>query len=408
MAQILAPSTAGKEKSRQRITKIPVVREPVITCHAGEAEALGAAAQKLKTSTGGYMSISAIPRKIEEISAQWLENVLRGSLFAGSIESLTYQSIEGGYTGLNYRVFLSTSDQGALTIFVKFAIGDSYNTKSTSNMNRFQTIARNEIRFYREIANEIQTPTPRCLFSAYDNDNSLLILEDLGNGRLPNNREKLTENQLSQIAASMASFHRHFWQNPRLESMDWIETRFSSKRNQDEEIQAFQNSSLIFVNRFKSHLSTDQLDLFNKVPFEYPRLKTAVVSPPLTLTHGDWTPANLVWKESENKAYVVDWAGICKGSYLWDMIKFLDFELNDEILGIFLNSYSKSLNRDRTLVEFNDLCAKFCLAQAWYLCGTVEFIAGIKEEHLHDLGTEWIWEFVNNQQIFSHLSMKII
>ncbi len=213
------------------------------------------------------MSISAIPRKIEEISARWLENVFRGSLFTGRIESLTYQSIEGGYTGLNYRVFLSTSDQGALTLFVKFPIGDSYNTKSASNMNRFQAIARNEIRFYREIANEIQLPTPRCLFSAYDNDNSLLILEDLGNGQIPNNREELKENQLSQIAASMASFHRHFWQNPRLESLDWIGTRFSSKRNPDEEIKAFQNSSLIFANRFKSHLSTEQLGVINKVAF---------------------------------------------------------------------------------------------------------------------------------------------
>src|SRR5512138_2491554 len=88
---------------------------------------LGAAAQKSKASTGGYMSMAVIPRKIEEISAQWLENVLSGSLFTGSIESLTYESIRGGYTGLNYRVFLSTSHQGAFTVFVKFPIGDSYN-----------------------------------------------------------------------------------------------------------------------------------------------------------------------------------------------------------------------------------------------------------------------------------------
>jgi len=353
------------------------------------------------------MNTSAIPRKIEEVSAQWLENVLKGSFFRGNIESLTYESVEGGYTGLNYRVFLSTSDRGPLTIFVKFPVGNSYNTKSASNRIRFQTIARNEIRFYREIANEIQTPTPKCLFSAYDDDISLLILEDLGNGRLPNNREELKENQLSQIADSMASFHMHFWEDPRLESMDWIGARFSSKRNHDEEMQSFQNSSHIFVNRFNSHLSADQLRVIQKIASEYPRLKTAVASPPLTLTHGDWTSTNLIWKESENNAYVVDWAGICKGSYLWDMIKFLDFELDDKILGIFLNSYSKSLNRDRTLVEFDDLCTGFYLAQAWYLCGTIEFIAGIKEEYLHDPGTEWIWEFVNNQQIFSRLSMKI-
>ena len=90
------------------------------------------------------------------------------------------------------------------------------------------------------------------------------------------------------------------------------------------------------------------------------------------------------------------------------MIKFLDFELNPGILDIFLGSYTKSLNQDRMLVEFNDLCNGFHLAQAWYLCGTIEFIAGIKEEHLRDPGTEWIWEFVNNQQIFSHFSRIVL
>ena len=193
-----------------------------------------------------------------------------------------------------------------------------------AELNFFRTIARNEIRFYREIANEIQVPTPKCLFSAYDENNSLLILEDLGNGRLPNNGEELKENQLSQIADSMASFHRHFWQDPRLESMDWIKTRFSSKRNHDEEIQSFQNSSRVFVDRFNSHLSADQLRAINKVAFEYPRLKSAVASPALTLTHGDWTSANLIWKESENR--------IC--SRLGRYIQRISFVGHDQVPGL--------------------------------------------------------------------------
>ena len=110
----------------------------------------------------------------------------------------------------------------------------------------------------------------------------------------------------------------------------------------------------------------------------------------------------------QNRAYVVDWAGICRGSCLWDVIKFLDFELNDSILGVFLHAYATRLNRDGTLFEFDDLCKTFYLAQAWYLCGTIQFIAGIRQEHLHDPGTEWIWEFVHNRQIFAHLATKMI
>ena len=354
------------------------------------------------------MSKLAIPANVGEISARWLEKMLQETLFiTGSIKSLAFEPVEGGYTGLNYRVFLSTSDQGVLTLFVKFPVGNSYNTESVDNKNHFLELAKNEIRFYQEIADESQVPTPRCLFSAIDKDNSLLILEDLGNWRLPNNRYELKDNQLSQIADSMAAFHKHFWQNPRLESMDWIKTRFAAKRNHDEEIRSFQNSSQIFVNRFKALLSTEQIQVINNIAVEYPRLKTAVMSPPLTLTHGDWTLANLVWRESESNAYVVDWAGLRKGSHLWDLIKFLDFELDDTILDIFLNAYAKTLNMDGTLVDFDDLCNRFYLAQAWYLCGTIQFIVGIKEERLHDPGTEWIWDFVKNQQIFSRLFTKI-
>jgi hypothetical protein len=354
------------------------------------------------------MNQATIPASIEEISAPWLEDVLQKSSFmAGSIGSLTFEPVEGGYTGLNYRLFLSTSDQKVLTVFAKFPVGDSYNTKSADDISRFLELAGNEIRFYREIADESQIPIPRCLFSACDNDNSLLILEDLGNGRLPSNRHELKENQLSQIADSMAAFHKHFWETPRLESLDWIKTRFAAERNHEEEIQSFQIASHIFVNRFKSHLSTDQMRVVSKVASEYPRLKTAVASPPLTLTHGDWTSANLVWRETVSNAYVVDWAGIQKGSYLWDIMKFLDFELDEKVLGTFLSTYSKTLNSDVTLVESDDLYKEFFLAQAWYLCGTIEFIAGIREEFLNDPGTEWIWEFANNRKIFSHLYTRI-
>ncbi len=190
------------------------------------------------------MTKAVIPTMVEEISAQWLENLLRkNSFIAGSIDSLTFEPVEGGYTGLNYRLFLSTSDQGPLTVFVKFPVGNSYNTKSVDNINRFQELARNEIRFYQEIADESQIPIPRCIFSASDEDNSLLILEDLGNCRLPSNRHELKENQLSRIADSMAAFHKHFWENPRLESLDWIQTRFAAKRDYEEEIQSFQSAS---------------------------------------------------------------------------------------------------------------------------------------------------------------------
>ncbi len=142
------------------------------------------------------------------------------------------------------------------------------------------------------------------------------------------------------------------------------------------------------------------MHVISKIAFDYPQLKTAVASPPLTLTHGDWTSANLVWRESENNAYVIDWASLCKGSYLWDIIKFLDFELDEKVLDIFLNTYSKTLNGDVTLVEFDDLYKEFYLSQAWYLCGTIQFIAGIKEEYRRDPGTEWMWEFVNNKNSF--------
>ena len=365
-------------------------------------------AAQLLLLVGGQIIKADIPANINEISAPWLENVLQKSAFiAGHIDSLTFEVVEGGYTGLNYRLFISTSEQKALTVFAKFPVGNSYNTKSADNKGRFLELARNEIRFYREIANQSQIPIPRCLYSASGEDNSLLILEDLGNSRLTDNRHELQENQLSQIAVSMATFHKHFWGNQRLESLDWVTTRFAAKRNYEEEIQSFQRASHLFVNQFKSHLSSDQIHVIGKIAFEYPRLKTAVASPPLTLTHGDWTSANLIWRESDNKVYVIDWAGLRKGSYLWDIIKFLDFEMDKKVLDTFLNAYAKTLNGNLTLVEFNDLYKAFFLAQAWYLCGTIEFIAGIKEEFLHDPGTQWIWEFVNNKKAFSHLYTKL-
>ena len=89
----------------------------------------------------------------------------------------------------------------------------------------------------------------------------------------------------------MAAFHERFWQDPGLGSMDWLQTRFSSTRDHDGEIASFRKASDVFVDRFGADLSTEQIRVIGNAAPEYPRQKTAVVSPPLTLSHGDWTTA---------------------------------------------------------------------------------------------------------------------
>ena len=348
------------------------------------------------------MENTIIPAKIEDISVQWLEKTLNNN--HGNIISLTYETVEGGYTGLNYRLFLTYKEGVVNTVFVKFPIGNSYNTKSSDNKEHFLAVARKEIRFYQEIASECQIPIPKCLFSAFDNENSLLILEDLGKNVLPYSRQDMNESHIIQIADSMATFHKKFWQNPRLESLDWINKLFDKKKENYEKIRSFEKASQIFINRFRSNLSNEQICIILNIVSKYPRLVSVLESPPETLIHGDWTSSNLILRESDDKVYIVDWAGLYKGSYLWDMMKFLEFELNEKILYNFIKSYSKRLNDGGVLVEFDDLCRNFYIAQAWYICGTIEFIAGIKEEYLHDPGTEWMWKFVENEELFKHLS----
>jgi len=342
-----------------------------------------------------------IPAKIEDISIQWLEKTLNKN--HEPIESLTYETVEGGYTGLNYRLFLTNKEGVINTVFVKFPIGNSYNTKSSDNKEHFLAVARKEIRFYQEIASECQIPIPQCLFSAFDNEKSLLILEDLGKNLLPYSRQDINESQIIQIADSMAAFHKKFWQNPRLESLDWINKLFGNKKDNNEKMRSFEKASQIFTNRFRSCLSKEQISIILNITTKYPGLVSVLESPPATLIHGDWTLSNLILRESDNKIYIVDWAGLYKGSYLWDMMKFLEFELDEKILNIFIESYSKRLNDGGVLVDIDDLFRNFYLAQAWYICGTIEFIAGIKEEYLHDPGTEWMWKFAKNEELFKHL-----
>jgi Ser/Thr protein kinase RdoA (MazF antagonist) len=206
----------------------------------------------------------------------------------------------------------------------------------------------------------------------------------------------------------MAAFHAHFWHRSRLDALDWVDTRFSPEQDDAEETESFRDASRVFVQLFRSDLSEEQTLLINRIGAEYTRLKRAVADGPLTLTHGDWTRANLVWHEAKEITYVVDWAGICKGSFVWDIIKFLDFELDEEVVGAFLGAYSESLNRDKPLLGLQAIRSRFHLAQAWYVCGTIAFIASIKEEHLRDPGTEWIREFVSNRQVFAHLLSRLV
>ena len=87
----------------------------------------------------------------------------------------------------------------------------------------------NEVRFYREIRDELDIETPQVFASHFDPPTGRfgLLLEDLTarGARFPSALEPVSLAELRSILGNLAALHAHFWDSPRFAAeLSWVPT----------------------------------------------------------------------------------------------------------------------------------------------------------------------------------------
>lgn len=81
--------------------------------------------------------------------------------------------------------------------------------------------------FYKNIAKESHIRTPHCYYGAFDEEtgNSLLLLEDLQGGYFGEMINGVSGEKAEFVIEHLVPFHVTWWENPDLQSMEWVPTQ---------------------------------------------------------------------------------------------------------------------------------------------------------------------------------------
>ena len=276
-----------------------------------------------------------IPAGPEALTAEWLSHALRqtGTIANATVRSFDTEMIaEGvGLMGQVARVSLQydgTEPGAPRALIAKFPAAAEEN-REVANAFRFY---EREIRFYEEIADEIDLRTPRRYFSAMDTEagDYVLLLEDLAPARVGDQLAGCPRQEAELAVRELAKFHAAWWNSSRLAEIDWIPYANDPVNKSVEEI--YQKAWGPFLERFGDKLPDSVRETGERLGTSAANLLDQLAAPPQTMYHGDYRYDNLFFATPEggDPLAIIDWQITSRGRGLYDVGYFMSQSVKPE------------------------------------------------------------------------------
>ncbi len=199
-----------------------------------------------------------------------------------------------------------------------------------------QAMYENEVRFYREIRDELDIETPQVFASHFDPPTGRfgLLLEDLTarGARFPSALDPVSLTEVRSILGNLATVHARFWDSPRFTAeLSWVPTPMSGGM-----FEVFDTIGLELVedqvarHPFKAELIAPlgrTLAQLWELLWQVQRRHTLA---PTTLLHGDPHVGNTYLLPGE-RGGLLDWQLMARGSWAHDVTYILITALDPEI-----------------------------------------------------------------------------
>jgi aminoglycoside/choline kinase family phosphotransferase len=209
----------------------------------------------------------------------------------------------------------------------------------------------NEVRFYREIRDELDIETPRVFASHFDPSTGRfgLLLEDLSarGARFPSAIESVSLAAVRSIVENLAGLHARFWDSPRFESeLSWVPTPTRGGM-----FEVFETIGLELIedqvarNPFKAELIAPLGRSVAQMWGPLWQVQENHAAAPTTLLHGDPHLGNTYLLPGE-RGGLLDWQLMMRGSWAHDVTYILVTALDPEV---------RRLHQRDLLTEYLDL-----------------------------------------------------
>lgn len=266
------------------------------------------------------MTTISIPNSHDDITTDWLNDMMRASGADVTVESFTRRPMGEGVgmmATLELVDLVYSEGSGPATVVVKL--------KAVNEANRAVALAfdiyRREVLFYRDIAEQTSAGTPGVLLAQVDgSENFVLVLEDLSGYRLGDQVDGCHRADAEAAVVTLARLHAPFWNDVDRPEFEFVpyETpsvhgnalRDGSRAGWDPMVAAFGDAVPEFMREVKERF----LDAV-------PALQEWLTTGSSTIVHGDFRMDNLFYGQQpgHQEMMVIDWQGCLRSKGVRDV-----------------------------------------------------------------------------------------
>ena len=238
--------------------------------------------------------MTLIVTSADDLNPDWLSQAL-----GTEVRSMTLEPIGTGQSASTYRLTLDADDFPA-TLIAKFAKG------SEDARRRLATAHRNEVGFYRELAETLDIRVAACRYAAISPDATsfTLLLEDLSPRKPGRQADGCSFGHAAESVRNLARLHASRWNDEALHDVDFL-VALTQERAVFLADMA-QTATDQFIVRYSDQLSKDDVTTLRDVAAAL--LEWQLARPePFSLIHGDYRLDNLMLHPDRDDVVAVDW-----------------------------------------------------------------------------------------------------
>lgn len=276
-------------------------------------------------------TIAFMPRTAEDMTSEWLTEVLRSTGAAtGTVADFHIVPIGVGIglVGALARVTPTWVDgTGPTTVIAKFP--------SPAASSRFVAAVlgmyRKEVAFYEELAARAALPHAECFYAWFDYETHdfVLLLGDLSGGRSVDQLDGCQRADAELAVDRLADFHAGFWNDPALVDNGWL-GRLADSPLPESVAYSFEQAWASVRDRFADRIPPEIAVLGDRFAGLLPDLTARLSAAPYTLSHGDYRLDNIFFYDTGDLA-VCDWQLVDRSRGGRDLAYFVTQSLTSEL-----------------------------------------------------------------------------
>jgi len=268
------------------------------------------------------------PKTIDQISAPWLDEVLRGAgvLRRATVCAVDVQAIGEGVGFLSGRARVTIgydqAEEGSpTTVVVKLPASIKAGNDLAESLHAYER----EIRFYREVAPRTPIRVPRVFATIMEpaDEVYILVMEDLKALTIGDQVTGMSRAQGLAAARTIAALHAQWWHGDQRQALPWVPSIERQLEMLSLTPEAIRAAWPLFLDTFGESLPPGGRALGERIIKHLEGILAAFVKGKRTLVHFDYRADNLFVDDRTPSApiVVVDWQLAMWGPGAYDVAR---------------------------------------------------------------------------------------